>query len=96
MASQPKEILVFDSFESSFLLTPQMGVYLLSALPAGSLIYVEMFVVHEVHTNLFIYTYIYLVSWHKKQRFSVYITQSSSKLCLAAKSLVEVLTLVIG
>lgn len=87
MASQPKQILVFDSFGSYFLLTPQMGVHLLNALPAGSLIYVQLFVVHEVHANLFIY--IYLVSRHEKQRFSAYVTQNSSKLCLAAKSPVE-------
>lgn len=36
-----------------------MGVHLLSALPAGNLIYVQMFVVREVHTNLFLYRCIY-------------------------------------
>lgn len=50
-----------------------MGVHLLSALPAGNLIYVQMFVVREVHANLFTYTY--LLSRHAKQRFSAYATQ---------------------
>lgn len=67
-----------------------MGVHLLSALPVGNLIYVQMFVVHEVHADLYIY--MFLLSRHAKQRFSTYTTQNSSKLCLAAKSLVEVLT----
>lgn len=67
-----------------------MGVYLLSALPVSNLIYVKMFVVDEVHANLFIY--MCLLSRHAKQRFSAYTPKNSSKLCLAAKNLVEVLT----
>lgn len=49
-----------------------MGVHLLSALPAGNLIYVQTFVVHEVHANLFVYTY--SLPRHAKQRFSAYTT----------------------
>ena len=68
LASKPKQTAVFDIFESCFLLTPQMGVHLLSALPAGNLIDVQMLVIHEVHANLFIY--MYLLPRHAKAEIS--------------------------
>lgn len=74
LASQPKQTAAFDSFEGYFLLTPQMGVHLLSALPVGNLICVQMFAVHEVQANLFLY--MYLSSRHAKHRlFSLHYTK---------------------
>lgn len=68
-----------------------MGVRLLSASPAGNLISVQMFAVHEVHADLFLY--MYLLSRHAKHRlFSLHYTKQLEAVPDSKKSFVEVLT----